>query len=63
MGGNPPAESRRNPKSGSEGKENRARRGSGFRKIVQPLPEEGKGGAGGGWGVQLRVGHLILKGS
>ena len=55
----PPPESRRNPQSGSEGKKIGPGRGSGFRKIVQPPPEEGKGGAGGGWGVQLRVGHVI----
>ena len=40
-----------NPFSGWEGKKNRLGRGSGFPKIVQPLPEEGKGGLGGVGGL------------
>ena len=58
-GGNPPSERRRNPKLRSTERKYWAGRGSGFPKIIQPLPEEGKGGGWGGWGVQLRVGHLI----
>ena len=50
-GGNPPAESWKNPKSGSEGKENRAGRGSGFQKIIQPLLEERQRVAGVCWGL------------
>ena len=59
-GGNPPLKSWKKTQNGSERKKSVGWRGSGFQKIVQPPLEERKGEAEGGWGVQLRVGHLIL---